>query len=322
MKRVLKLVATAVCLLAVSQITCIAEPVYAAQSVVVTKTVGTVTANSSLTLRKAASTSAAAIAFLPNNTQVVIISKNTANWYNVTYNGQTGWVSGQYLSVKPSVGTSGTPVDPVSVVTAPSQPVTTLTVGTVTASSALNLRESAVPTSGILLAIPNSAQVTVISKDANNWYNVTYNGQTGWVSGAYLTVTTVAATTPATNVSRSVSSELVEHALSLQGVPYVFGGTSRSGFDCSGYTQYVFKQSGITLPRTSAEQYKVGSSVKRDKLQAGDLVFFSTYASGASHVGIYIGGGCFVDASNAGVGISNLDKGYYTSRYLGARRVS
>jgi len=122
-------------------------------------------------------------------------------------------------------------------------------------------------------------------------------------------------------VSRSNSSGLVDHALSLLGVPYVFGGTSRSGFDCSGYTQYVFKASGISLPRTAAEQFNVGSSVSRGQLQSGDLVFFTTYASGASHVGIYIGGGEFVSASNSGVSISSLGSGYYASRYLGARRV-
>lgn len=322
MKKAFKLVATAVCLLAVSQITYTVEPVYAvygAQSTVETKTVGTVTA-SSLNLRKSAATSAEVLTSIPNNAQVVIITNNAANWYNVTYDGQTGWVSGQYLSVK-TIATSEAPVVSTSVVTTPSEAGATKTVGTVTAGSALNLRESAVATAAILLSIPNNAQVTVISKDANNWYNVTYDGQTGWVSGSYLSVETVVATAPVTNVSRSISSELVEHALSLQGVPYVFGGTSRSGFDCSGYTQYVFKESGISLPRTSAEQYKVGSSVNRDKLQSGDLVFFSTYAKGASHVGIYIGDGTFVDASNAGVGISNLNKDYYTSRYLGARRV-
>jgi cell wall-associated NlpC family hydrolase len=122
-------------------------------------------------------------------------------------------------------------------------------------------------------------------------------------------------------VSRSDSSGLVENALSLVGVPYVFGGTSRSGFDCSGYVQYVFKGSGISLPRTASEQFKVGSSVSREQLQSGDLVFFHTYAAGASHVGIYIGGGSFVHASNSGVRTTKLSDSYYASRYLGARRV-
>jgi len=303
-------------MLAVSQITYTAEPVYGAQSAVVIKTVGTVTANLSLNLRKSAATSAAVLASLPNNVQVAIISKNAANWYNVTYNGQTGWVSGQYLLVKTIAVAPVTPVAPKPVVTDPSK-----TVGTVTANPALNLRKTAVTTSVVLAAIPKNAQVTVISKNASNWYNVMYNGQTGWVSGSYLTVKIVAVTAPVTGVSRSDSSELVNHALSLQGVPYVFGGTSRSGFDCSGYVQYVFKGSGISLPRTTSEQFKVGSSVSRGQLQSGDLVFFSTYAAGASHVGIYIGGGRFVGTSNSGVSISSLGSGYYASRYLGARRV-
>jgi cell wall-associated NlpC family hydrolase len=131
----------------------------------------------------------------------------------------------------------------------------------------------------------------------------------------------VAAAPQQQQVSRSDSSALVQNALSLVGVPYVFGGTSRSGFDCSGFTLYVFKGSGISLPRTSSSQFNVGSSVSRAQLQSGDLVFFTTYASGASHVGIYIGGGNFVHASNSGVRTTSLSDSYYAARYLGARRV-
>lgn len=128
---------------------------------------------------------------------------------------------------------------------------------------------------------------------------------------------------PKHKVSRSDDgSTLVNNALSLQGVPYVFGGTNRSGFDCSGYTQYVFKISGISLPRTSFDQFNSGSKVSRKQLQSGDLVFFTTYAKGSSHVGIYIGGGRFVHASNSGVRVTSLSDNYYSSRYLGARRMS
>ena len=127
---------------------------------------------------------------------------------------------------------------------------------------------------------------------------------------------------PKQQVSRSSSSTLVSNALSLKGVPYVFGGTSKSGFDCSGYTQYVFKGSGISLPRTSSAQFNVGSSVKKDQLQTGDLVFFTTYAKGPSHVGIYVGGGNFVHASNSGVRTTSLSDSYYANRYVGARRVN
>lgn len=118
----------------------------------------------------------------------------------------------------------------------------------------------------------------------------------------------------------SNSSTLISRALSLQGIPYVFGGTTRSGFDCSGFTKYVFSGSGINLARTSYEQYASGTKVSKDQLQPGDLVFFSTYSQGASHVGIYIGNGRFIHAGSNGVGITSLNDSYYASRYLGARR--
>lgn len=123
-------------------------------------------------------------------------------------------------------------------------------------------------------------------------------------------------------VSRSVTSQLINNALSLQGVPYRFGGTSRNGFDCSGFTQYVYRASNTSLPRTAGEQFRIGTVISRGQLQAGDLVFFSTYASGASHVGIYIGGGRFVHASNKGIRVTSLSDNYYANRYLGARRVN
>ena len=120
------------------------------------------------------------------------------------------------------------------------------------------------------------------------------------------------------------SSSIVSVAQNYMGVPYVWGGTSPSGFDCSGFTQYVFRQCGYSINRTAAAQYSNGSYVSYDSLQAGDLVFFAnTYsASGITHVGIYIGGGQFIHAANGGVKISSLSESYYSSRYYGARRIA
>lgn len=117
-------------------------------------------------------------------------------------------------------------------------------------------------------------------------------------------------------------SSIVDRALSFQGTKYVFGGTSTSGFDCSGFTKYIYAGSGISLPRTSFDQFKAGSAVSKDNLKPGDLVFFSTYAPGASHVGIYIGNGKFVHAANpsSGVKVSGVSDSFYGPRYLGARR--
>ena len=130
------------------------------------------------------------------------------------------------------------------------------------------------------------------------------------------------------NVAYAVSrggtgnSSIVSRALSLQGTPYVYGGTTPKGLDCSGFTKYVYAGSGISLPRTSYAQYSSGTAVSKNNLNPGDLVFFSTYSKGASHVGIYTGGGRFVHASNprTGVIVSSLSDSYYSSRYVGARR--
>lgn len=114
---------------------------------------------------------------------------------------------------------------------------------------------------------------------------------------------------------------ITSYASGFLGVPYVWGGTSPSGFDCSGFVQHVYQHFGVDLNRTSEAQFGEGMSVSRDNLQPGDLVFFSTYAPGASHVGIYVGNNTMIDASSNGVSYDDLNLSYWGSRYLGARRV-
>ena len=115
---------------------------------------------------------------------------------------------------------------------------------------------------------------------------------------------------------------IVQTAMEYLGVPYVFGGTSPGGFDCSGYVRYVFAQAGIALPRMADEQYEVGRPVATGDLRTGDLVFFSTYEYGPSHVGIYLSNGNFINASSSrGVVIDSLSSDYWGSCYIGARRI-
>ena len=120
----------------------------------------------------------------------------------------------------------------------------------------------------------------------------------------------------------AIASSLTRNALRFIGVPYVFGGTSTTGFDCSGYVQHVFAMLGRHLPRTADAQYAAGRTIDGTMI-AGDLVFFQTYERGPSHVGIYLGDGKFVHASSShGVTVSALSEGYWRTRYLGAKRVA
>ena len=122
--------------------------------------------------------------------------------------------------------------------------------------------------------------------------------------------------------SNYIGRRIVQNAMEYMGVPYVFGGVSTSGFDCSGYVRYVYATAGIYLPRMADEQYDVGTPVSRSNLRAGDMVFFETYEPGPSHVGIYLSEGNFIHASSSrGVVISSLYEDYYAETYIGARRV-
>lgn len=117
-----------------------------------------------------------------------------------------------------------------------------------------------------------------------------------------------------------IAKNLTRDALRFLGTPYVFGGNTPAGFDCSAYVQHVFAMIGVNLPRTADAQYYAGRRIKGG-MKVGDLVFFQTYEPGPSHVGIYLGNGKFAHASSShGVMVSDLSNSYWQARYIGAKR--
>jgi len=124
------------------------------------------------------------------------------------------------------------------------------------------------------------------------------------------------------NRSNSVVRNVLRAAYSVIGTPYVFGGTSPYGFDCSGFTQYAFARAGVSLPRVADSQFYYGRQISMSQLRPGDLIFFTTYEPGASHCGIYVGNGNFIHAgTSTGVTVSSAFTGYWGARYYGACRV-
>jgi cell wall-associated NlpC family hydrolase len=120
------------------------------------------------------------------------------------------------------------------------------------------------------------------------------------------------------------SNDVVRTAIAYRGTPYHYGGTGRGGFDCSGFTSYIYRKSGVSLPHNAAAQYSQGSKVAKSELKPGDLVFFHCGRRGISHVGIFVGNGKFVHASSphsGGVRVDSLEAGYYKSTFRGARRI-
>ena len=189
-----------------------------------------------------------------------------------------------------------------------------------------------------------------ITGEVDGWYQIKLNGKTGYVSSKYISDTKTAETTSrsgssikaenitpmeeqevtqsenqTTSSSGTTGTAVVEYAKQYLGYKYVSGGASPStGFDCSGFTSYVYKHFGITLNRSSKDQIKNGVAVEKSNLQPGDIVIFNNSANTViGHVGIYVGGDNFIHAANPseGVRITSLSSSYYKIRYVGARRV-
>lgn len=206
-------------------------------------------------------------------------------------------------------------------------------------SEIVNLREEASISSQSLARLTKGTEVTVHS-NSNGWSKVTVDGVDGYISSALLSdrkpeETTSRALTeerqeiyneeeqyqetsaPVANYSSATGNAVCDYARQFEGCSYVYGGTTPDGFDCSGFTQYVYSNFGIELNRTAEAQASNGAYVSKDELQAGDLLIFT------HHAGIYLGDGTFIHAENSrtGVVITDLDSSYYTNNYITARRV-
>ena len=290
---------------------------------------GFVTASGGLRLRAQATTNSAILDTAQRNEVVVVLSKE-GDWYKVNYNLQEGYMHSDYVSVLTRENAE-------------------LGYGQFLENS--KVYTAVDPTSKVLDTANKDEKAYIIGVNTG-WYKVIFKDVIGYVPSNVLKLTEVpyenhdsenyprffrlgksTGLAPSADalkeevlIPSTDGEKIVATAKKYLGVPYVWGGASPSGFDCSGLVYYVFKVNGYSMYRTPEDQYRQGTYVSRNNLQPGDVVFFynTVPGTGISHVGIYIGDGQFIHSPNSRsvVSIARLDNTYWNQHYYGARRMS
>ena len=260
------------------------------------------TTGSSLRMRAEASTSSSIITTLDKNVAVAVLDDTLDGWYKVSFDGNSGYVSADFLQID--------------------QDNIFQSYGRVNANG-VNVRADANTDSEILASIDTDTIVTV-NGFVDGWYDVTCKyGTEGYIRSDFVDLTT--------SSTVSSNSGIVDTAKKHLGTRYVYGGAAPGGFDCSGFTMYVYNQHGYSLPHSASSQWQSGIGTKVwsiGALQPGDLVFFNDPSRNAgkacSHAGIYVGNGQFIHSSSSksnGVIISDLTSGYYNTYFVGGIHV-
>lgn len=287
---------------------------------------GTVTTNSSVNIRSGAGTSYSRLGSLKDGEKVLVLD-NSNGWCKIAYDdGEIGYMSADYVDISS---------------------VMNIEVGyaKVTVSTSLNMRAKPSTSGSKVTQLPNGALCEIIGVN-NGWLKVNYKSYTGYIfpgdpTDPYVQVveapassgsTTPAPSAPSTPaptptpepappVVNPLRQRIVDYAAQFLGVPYVYGGSTPKGFDCSGLVKYVYEHFDFSLARTSAKQYSTSvTKISKSELQLGDLVFFSGDTPGrVGHVGIYVGDGKFIHAPRPGKDVcyEKLSNSYYVEHYIG-----
>ena len=262
-----------------------------------------VTTGSALRLRSEASTESGIVTTLEKDVILAVLEDGMEGWYKVAYNGSTGYVSADFLAiVEDNVFES---------------------YGRVTGDG-VNIRSAATTDSDQVTSADADTVVTVNGFE-DGWFAVTcQSGREGYIRSDFLTLTNSATATPA---SGGGNGSIIDTARQYLGTRYVYGGASPSGFDCSGFTMYIMKQFGYSLPHSATSQWQSGLGTRVysiGELQVGDLVFFCdpsrSNGKACSHAGLYAGNGQIIHSSSSrskGVTMSDLTSGYYNTYFVG-----
>ncbi len=287
----------------------------------------------------------------------ITINYELNNWLNVTYNNTEGWIRKYYINVEEMTTQEPTTQENENTVTQ-DEPIIQETENTteeqkntvlvenqkgyINVTTSANIRETASTSANIINTLTRNTGVTIIGEEGD-FYKIEYQDITGYIAKSLISDKPVTVTSRGTGKRQDVvnneqintevetapnvteGQKVVDFAKQYLGYNYVYGGTTPSGgFDCTGFTYYVYNACGHSLSRSCSVQATTGTAVSKEDLQPGDLLLFNNGSNGSiGHVGIYIGEGRFIHAANTrrGVDTDTINSGYYYTYYYSARRI-
>jgi len=277
------------------------------------------TVERSVNFRSAPSTSSTVYQLLKPGTVIDVLETVNSYWVKASFGGKVGYVSTGYITYQ----------------TAGPEPKPAESQVTAVVERGVNFRSAPSTSSTVYKLLKTGTKLIVLEQVNSYWLKVSADGQVGYVSTGYVKITSGSAPAPsqpsnppsgASQEASAVAARIIQHAKNLKGITrYQYGANQPPTLlDCSSFTKYVYGMEGISLKWGTRYQKDAGAAVSRSNLQPGDLVFFRVGSSTEiGHVGIYMGNGQFIHNSPSfdGVGISSMDSGYWSERFVTARRV-
>jgi cell wall-associated NlpC family hydrolase len=263
----------------------------------------TAAATTTVNIRSGPGISHAVVGGLVRGQRISTTSRPRAGWVAVAFAGRKAYVASRYLDSKGAL---------------PARPTKINTDGTKIATETLNVRSGPSARRSVVGSVPAGRRLTLTGRLSGGYAQTLYGGRARWVSVAYLASTpgSVAARTTAPVAATSKGKAALAFAKRQLGKPYRFGAAGPSSYDCSGLTSAAWRSVGVTVPRTSQQQYRQGRKIAKSQLRAGDLVFF--YGQFPSHVGMYVGDGTIIHAPRPGRSVEYTKLSYMP--YVGAVR--
>ena len=289
-----------------------------------TETKGTVTGGT-INVRKGPGTNHSKVSTVYTGKSVNVTGEESG-WYKVSFDGMSGYIRADFIELAAAESATEAPAEVAlpeteetvveeTIPAEESAPAEDETVYGVVVGGTINVRKGPGTDYGKITSVRSGKSVVILGEE-NGWYKLSFDDVTGYIRSDFIQ--------KVSNEVSAVGAAVAAASWNYLGVPYVYGGSSPNGFDCSGFTLYLYKQHGISLPHGATAQYNnCGEYVAKENLQPGDLVFFSDSSHAIGHCAVYVGDDTIIHARSSvkSVVTNKLSSSYYSSHYVGAKRI-